>query len=326
MTPTVGLDPPNRDRTPGNLPKPGPAAGESYRFLHSGKVAAEDILQPHREALLEGCRLHGTVLLAPDSTTLNNTALGASTSGLGALQERCSRAGVGDVRARGGGFHRRRPAAGGERAMIGAFVERRQLRPAAERGKPFGTDICSYERRGADVGVDERSPSDTGTLSDSHVVEIARVQPAMLGLWVVHVERQVLARDAGIVLGLPCPSAFEHENALARLGEAAGSDRTAESASDDDCVEVRHSVFSLSDGESEQPDLGARVVQRNSLGTSQRFRSFQLLSSVELESRFARLRIDADQGVRAVCEQREPLEPIPFRSLAAVRRARAQHP
>ena len=45
--------------------------------------------------------------------------------------------------------------------MIGAFVERRQLRPAAERGKPFGTDICSYGRRGADVGVDERSPSDT---------------------------------------------------------------------------------------------------------------------------------------------------------------------
>ena len=28
-----------------------------------------------------------------------------------------------------------------ERAMIGAFVERRQLRPAAERGKPFGPDI-----------------------------------------------------------------------------------------------------------------------------------------------------------------------------------------
>ena len=96
MTPTVGLDPPNRDRTPGNLPKPGPAAGESYSFLHSGKVAAEDILQPHREELLEGCRLHGTVLLVQDSATLNNTALGASTSGRGALQERCSRAGVGD--------------------------------------------------------------------------------------------------------------------------------------------------------------------------------------------------------------------------------------
>ena len=28
--------------------------------------------------------------------------------------------------------------------MIGAFVERRQLRPPAERGKPFGTDIRSW--------------------------------------------------------------------------------------------------------------------------------------------------------------------------------------
>ena len=31
-----------------------------------------------------------------------------------------------------------------ERAMIGAFVERRRLRPAAGRGKPFGTDIRSW--------------------------------------------------------------------------------------------------------------------------------------------------------------------------------------
>ncbi len=30
-----------------------------------------------------------------------------------------------------------------EREMIGAFVERRQVRPPAERGKPFATDIRS---------------------------------------------------------------------------------------------------------------------------------------------------------------------------------------
>ena len=45
-----------------------------------------------------------------------------------------------------------------ERAMIGAFVERRQLRPAAERGKPFETDIRSNGRRDADVGVDGDPP------------------------------------------------------------------------------------------------------------------------------------------------------------------------
>ncbi len=31
-----------------------------------------------------------------------------------------------------------------ERTMIGAFLERRQLLPLAERGKPFGTDIRSW--------------------------------------------------------------------------------------------------------------------------------------------------------------------------------------
>ncbi|MXY70035.1 MAG: IS4 family transposase [Acidobacteriia bacterium] len=62
----------------------------AYRFLHNGKVAAQDILQPHREALLERCRLHSTVLLVQDTTTLNYTGLGGSTSGLGPLKERSS--------------------------------------------------------------------------------------------------------------------------------------------------------------------------------------------------------------------------------------------
>ena len=64
----------------------------AYRFLHNGKVAGEDILQPHREALLERCRLHGTVLLVQDTTTLNYTGLGGSTAGLGPLKERSSSA------------------------------------------------------------------------------------------------------------------------------------------------------------------------------------------------------------------------------------------
>ena len=53
-------------------------------------MAGEDILQPHREALLERCRLHGTVLLVQDTTTLNYTGLGGSTRGLGPLKERSS--------------------------------------------------------------------------------------------------------------------------------------------------------------------------------------------------------------------------------------------
>ena len=64
----------------------------AYRFLHNGKVSGEDILQPHREALLERCRLQRTVLLVQDTTTLNYTGLGGSTQGLGPLQERASSA------------------------------------------------------------------------------------------------------------------------------------------------------------------------------------------------------------------------------------------
>ncbi len=62
----------------------------AYRLPHNGKVAGEDILQPHREALLERCRLHGTVLLVQDTITLNYTGLGGSTSCLGPLKERAS--------------------------------------------------------------------------------------------------------------------------------------------------------------------------------------------------------------------------------------------
>ena len=64
----------------------------AYRFLHNGSVAGEDILQPHREALLERCRLHETVLLVQDTTTLNYTGLRGSTTGLGPLKERSSSA------------------------------------------------------------------------------------------------------------------------------------------------------------------------------------------------------------------------------------------
>ena len=60
----------------------------AYRFLHNGKVRGEDILQPHREALLERVRLESTVLLVQDTTTLNYTALKDSAQGLGPLKKR----------------------------------------------------------------------------------------------------------------------------------------------------------------------------------------------------------------------------------------------
>ena len=72
---------------------PGSAEQQAaYRFLHNGKVASADILQPHREALLERLRQESTVLLVQDTTTLNYTGLRGSAQGLGPLKERASSA------------------------------------------------------------------------------------------------------------------------------------------------------------------------------------------------------------------------------------------
>ena len=80
------------ERHPGQpLPAIFPGSAEqqaAYRFLHNNKVGGEDILQPHREALVERCRLESTVLLVQDTTTLNYSGLKDSTQGLGPLQER----------------------------------------------------------------------------------------------------------------------------------------------------------------------------------------------------------------------------------------------
>ena len=67
------------------LPAVFPGSAEqqaAYRFLHNSKVSVEDILQPHREALVERCRPESTVLLVQDTTTLNYTGLKGSTSDL----------------------------------------------------------------------------------------------------------------------------------------------------------------------------------------------------------------------------------------------------
>ena len=64
----------------------------AYRFLHNKKVGVEDILQPHREALVERCRQEPAVLLVQDTTTLNYTGLKDSADGLGPLRDRESSA------------------------------------------------------------------------------------------------------------------------------------------------------------------------------------------------------------------------------------------
>ena len=43
----------------------------AYRLLSNGKVSMEHILEPHREMLVERCRLEPTVLAIQDATTLN---------------------------------------------------------------------------------------------------------------------------------------------------------------------------------------------------------------------------------------------------------------
>ena len=84
------------ERHPGeDLPAIFPQPAElkaAERFLHNDKVQHRDILQPHREALLERVQQESTVLLVQDTTTLNYTNLKGSTSGLGPLKERANSA------------------------------------------------------------------------------------------------------------------------------------------------------------------------------------------------------------------------------------------
>ena len=60
----------------------------AVRLLHNGRVGAQDILQPHREALLERVQVERTVLLVQDTTTLNYTNLKDCAAGLGPLKKR----------------------------------------------------------------------------------------------------------------------------------------------------------------------------------------------------------------------------------------------
>ena len=123
------------ERHPGApLPAVFPGSAEqqaAYRFLHNKQVAADDILQPHREALVERCRPASAVLLVQDTTTLNYTGLADSTRGLGPLQERTNSA-------RGLFVHAAVAFTEGRRALGVSGLEtwaRPEVEPAAEREK-----------------------------------------------------------------------------------------------------------------------------------------------------------------------------------------------
>lgn len=123
------------ERHPGEpLPAVFPGSAEqqgAYRFLHNKKVAVDDILQPHREALVARCRPESAVLLVQDTTTLNYTGLAESTQGLGPLQERTSSA-------RGLFVHAAVAFSEGRRALGVSGLEtwaRPEVEPEAEREK-----------------------------------------------------------------------------------------------------------------------------------------------------------------------------------------------
>ena len=111
---------------------PGSAEQQAaYRFLHNNRVGGDDILQPHREALVERCRPESAVLLVQDTTTLNYTGLKESTQGLGPLQERTSSA-------RGLFVHAAVAFSEGRRALGVSGLEtwaRPEVEPEAEREK-----------------------------------------------------------------------------------------------------------------------------------------------------------------------------------------------
>ena len=123
------------ERHPGApLPAVFPGSAEqqaAYRFLHNKQVDGDDVLQPHREALVERCRQELAVLLVQDTTTLNYTGLQEGTQGLGPLQERTSSA-------RGLFVHAAVAFTEGRRALGVSGLEtwaRPEAEPEAEREK-----------------------------------------------------------------------------------------------------------------------------------------------------------------------------------------------
>ena len=60
----------------------------AYRFLHNDQVSATDVLQPHREALVERCRQEASVLLVQDTTTLNYSGLAGVADAPGPLGDK----------------------------------------------------------------------------------------------------------------------------------------------------------------------------------------------------------------------------------------------
>ena len=63
----------------------------AYRFLHNDQVSATDVLQLHREALVERCRQEASVLLVQDTTTLNYSGLAGVADDLGPLGDKSKR-------------------------------------------------------------------------------------------------------------------------------------------------------------------------------------------------------------------------------------------
>ena len=73
---------------------PRPAAQRAaYRLLHNPRVQPADILQPHREALVERSRLHSTLLLVQGTTSLKFAGMRRHANGLGPLGERSNASG-----------------------------------------------------------------------------------------------------------------------------------------------------------------------------------------------------------------------------------------
>ncbi|MNT29754.1 hypothetical protein D3C72_1655110 [compost metagenome] len=102
------------------------------------------------------------------------------------------------------------------------------FRPAAREGLRPGFH--------GDVGVDQRTATDSGPGDDPDVGECPDISPAIEAVCALLVPQPGIALVARESRRAPAPSALQHQDFAAGLREPAGRDRATEAAADDDDI------------------------------------------------------------------------------------------
>jgi hypothetical protein len=135
------------------------------------------------------------------------------------------------------------PLALGDRARPQHLLHRAVVRlegSEGDLGRPAGVEGVGPGADG-NVGIDERTATDTRALHHGHAREESEVNPALAALGMVVVPEPVIPRLAGEGGLVPAAPTLQHQNGVPGLSQATGGNRPPEAAADDnDIVPRKH--------------------------------------------------------------------------------------